>query len=53
MKLVCEVKEVKSKKQSLDMIYTLKLETSDPIILELGAYPADQLFEVEVELSDG
>ena len=50
MKFVAEIKQVKSKKTaSLDLIYSLVLETNDPQVLGLGALNAETLVNVTVE----
>ena len=50
MIFVAEIKQVKSKKTaSLDLIYSLILETNDPAVLGLGALNAETLVKVTVE----
>lgn len=47
-----EVKEVKSKKMaSLDISYRVVLETSDPMVLNLGALDADVMLNVAMEIA--
>ena len=50
MKFLCELKQVKQTKLvSLDNQYELRLFTDDSHILDLGKFPADTLFEVEMK----
>jgi hypothetical protein len=49
-----EIKQVSSKKTaSLDIIYRVVLETSDPSVMALGIIDADMLVDVSVEPQDG
>lgn len=52
MKFIAELKEVKQTKKVLDNLYTIKFETNNPMILDLGKLPPDTLFEVEVGLEN-
>lgn len=54
MKFKAEIKEVKSRKLiTNDIEYSLKLTTSDPQILGLGAIPADEILDVDIALKGG
>lgn len=52
MNFKAEVKKVESKKQSLDMIYKITLETDNPMILDLGKLPSDTIVDVEIGLEN-
>ena len=53
MEFIAEIREVKSKKLiTNDIEFTVKLNTSDPAILELAKIPADQLIKVVIEIDD-
>jgi hypothetical protein len=49
-----EIKQVSSKKTaSLDIVYRVILETSDPTVMNLGVLDADILVDVTVEPQSG
>lgn len=48
MKFRAEVKKVEAKKQSLDMVYEIRLVTDDSKVMALGMLPADTIFNVEI-----
>ena len=52
IEFTAEIREVKSRKLiTNDIEYTVKLNTENPIILELAKIPADQLVKVKIEVS--
>lgn len=53
LELTCEIKEIKAKKQMLDVIYRIVLETNDSNALALGMLKADQLISVKIEETNG
>lgn len=54
LKFTAEVKEVNAKKTaSLDVLYRITLQTSEPTVLALGALEGDSLLNVTMEVGDG
>ena len=52
MELVAELKETKqSKRVSLDNVYTLKFETDNPLVMDLGKLPPDTVFHLIIEIA--
>lgn len=50
MKFIAEIVEIKERKTvSLDKEYTIKLRTTDNLIMTLSAIPADELVTIEVK----
>lgn len=53
MKFEAEIKKTSQRKsQSLDNVYQIVLETSNPLIMDLGKLPADTYLEVTIEKKD-
>jgi len=52
LKFQAELKETKQSKKGLDNLYTIKFETSNPMILDLGKLPSDTLFNIEVGIEE-
>lgn len=54
MNFTAELKEAKGvKSASLDLVYSLKLITEDPQILDLAKLPSDTLLKVTIEPAEG
>jgi len=52
MEFLAEIKSTKqTKKVSNDNVYTLLLETDNPMILDLGKLPADTVVKVKVQIN--
>lgn len=49
LELICEVKEVKAKKQGLDIEFRIVLVTDDMSALSLGMLKADTLIKARIE----
>lgn len=51
MEITAELRETKqTKKVSLDNVYSLRFETDDPRVMDLGKLPPDTIFKVTVEI---
>jgi hypothetical protein len=46
-----EIRETKQYKSGLDNLYSLKVVTDNPLILDLGKLPSDATITVTVELN--
>lgn len=54
MEIIAELRETKqSKRVSLDNVYTLKFETENPLVMDLGKLPPDSVFKLSIVLSKG
>lgn len=53
MELIAELKETKqTKRVSLDNVYSLKFETDNPLVMDLGKLPSDTMFKVTIEIGE-
>ena len=53
LNFVAEVKQVKSRKMaSLDVVYSVTLETNNPDVLSLGTINGDQTVSVEISVDN-
>lgn len=51
MEIEAELRETKqSKRVSLDNVYTLKFETDNPLVMDLGKLPSDTVFIVTIDI---
>lgn len=53
MQITAELKETKqSKRVSMDNVYTLKFETDNPLVMDLGKLPPDTVFTLTIDIAE-